>query len=63
MRVNRVGGALATLEESAADPERNLMPVLIACARADATLGEMVDVLRDTFGEFTEPALRAPPRR
>ncbi|MBA3744087.1 methylmalonyl-CoA mutase [Sporichthya sp.] len=35
----------------------NLMPIMIDCARADATLGEMVDVLRGVFGEFKEPAL------
>jgi methylmalonyl-CoA mutase N-terminal domain/subunit len=40
-----------------AQGEENLMPILIDCARADATLGEMVDVLRGVFGEFVEPAL------
>jgi methylmalonyl-CoA mutase N-terminal domain/subunit len=35
----------------------NLMPVLIDCARAEATLGEMVETLRGVFGTFTEPAL------
>jgi methylmalonyl-CoA mutase N-terminal domain/subunit len=25
------------------------------CARADATLGEMVSALRSVFGEFVEP--------
>jgi methylmalonyl-CoA mutase N-terminal domain/subunit len=42
---------------TAAEGDENLMPHLIACARADATLGEMVDTLRGVFGEFTEPAL------
>jgi methylmalonyl-CoA mutase, N-terminal domain len=35
---------------------RNVMPALIDAARADATVGEMADVFRDAFGEFTEPA-------
>jgi methylmalonyl-CoA mutase N-terminal domain/subunit len=34
----------------------NLMPLLIDCARADATLGEMVNALKAVFGEFVEPA-------
>lgn len=33
----------------------NLMPLLMDCARADATLGEMVSALRSVFGEFVEP--------
>jgi methylmalonyl-CoA mutase, N-terminal domain len=32
------------------------MPALIEAARAEATVGEMADVFRDAFGEFTEPA-------
>ncbi|HEX3793625.1 MAG TPA: methylmalonyl-CoA mutase family protein [Acidimicrobiales bacterium] len=41
----------------AAEQEINMMPIMMDCARADATLGEMVDVLRGVFGEFKEPAL------
>jgi methylmalonyl-CoA mutase N-terminal domain/subunit len=40
-----------------AQSDENLIPIMIDCARADATLGEMVDVLRGVFGEFVEPAL------
>jgi methylmalonyl-CoA mutase N-terminal domain/subunit len=40
-----------------AEGDGSLMPVLMACARADATLGEMVKVLREVFGEFREPVL------
>jgi methylmalonyl-CoA mutase N-terminal domain/subunit len=50
------GRQLARLRAGAQGTE-NLMPILIDCARADATLGEMVDVLRDVFGEFREPPL------
>jgi methylmalonyl-CoA mutase N-terminal domain/subunit len=35
---------------------RNVMPALIEAARAGATVGEMADVFRDAFGEFTEPS-------
>jgi methylmalonyl-CoA mutase N-terminal domain/subunit len=41
----------------AAEGDDNLIPVLIDCARADASLGEMVDTLCGVFGEFREPAL------
>jgi methylmalonyl-CoA mutase N-terminal domain/subunit len=41
----------------AAQGDENLIPIMMHCARADATLGEMVDVLRAVFGEFVEPAL------
>jgi len=47
---------LATLSE-AARVETNLMPLLMDCARADATLGEMVTALRSVFGDFVEPPL------
>ena len=43
--------------KEAGEGTENLIPVMIDCARADATLGEMVDVLRGVFGEFKEPAL------
>jgi methylmalonyl-CoA mutase, N-terminal domain len=35
---------------------RNVMPALIAAARAGTTVGEMTDVFRDAFGTFTGPA-------
>jgi methylmalonyl-CoA mutase, N-terminal domain len=35
---------------------RNVMPALVDATRAGATVGEMADVFRDAFGEFTEPA-------
>jgi methylmalonyl-CoA mutase, N-terminal domain len=51
--VNRV---LTALQRGAEDPEVNTMPLLIDCARADVTLGEMCDALRPIFGEYQEPA-------
>ena len=48
--------ALGALGDAAAG-EANLMPLLLDCARADATLGEMVTTLRAVFGEFVEPPL------
>ncbi len=47
--------ALDQLKRGAEDPEVNTMPLLIDCARADCTLGEMCDALRPIFGEYQEP--------
>jgi methylmalonyl-CoA mutase, N-terminal domain len=47
--------ALDALRKGAEDPQVNTMPLLIECARADCTLGEMCDALRPVFGEYQEP--------
>jgi methylmalonyl-CoA mutase N-terminal domain/subunit len=47
--------ALDALRRGAEDPNVNTMPLLIDCARADCTLGEMCDALRPVFGEYLEP--------
>jgi methylmalonyl-CoA mutase N-terminal domain/subunit len=47
--------ALDELRSGAEDPDANTMPLLIDCARADCTLGEMCDALRPVFGEYREP--------
>jgi methylmalonyl-CoA mutase N-terminal domain/subunit len=39
---------------NAASTEANLMPVLVECARAHATEGEMVDALQHVWGAYTE---------
>jgi methylmalonyl-CoA mutase, N-terminal domain len=41
-----------------AETDRNLMPYILECVRAYATLGEMCDVLRKVFGTYEEPAFR-----
>jgi methylmalonyl-CoA mutase, N-terminal domain len=53
-----VAAALARLRDLASRPgssEANLMPALIECAKAYATLGEMCGVFRAVFGEYREP--------
>jgi methylmalonyl-CoA mutase N-terminal domain/subunit len=45
--------ALAALETAAAG-DRNLMPPLIACARARVSEGEMVAAMQKVFGTYTE---------
>lgn len=48
----KVQDELAKLEKAAADPEVNLMPVILDCVRAYASIGEICGVLRKVFGEF-----------
>jgi len=36
---------------------KNVMPLLVDCCKAYATVGEMAGVLRDLFGEWEEPSL------
>ena len=43
---------------AAAGSDRNLMPYILECVRAYATLGEMCDVLRKVFGTYEEPAFQ-----
>jgi methylmalonyl-CoA mutase N-terminal domain/subunit len=50
----RVEAALAALRE-AARGTGNLVPPMLEAARAEATLGEICDVLRAEWGEYTEP--------
>jgi methylmalonyl-CoA mutase N-terminal domain/subunit len=58
MRAGRDAAAverrLGTLKEAAAQPDRNLMPELVACARAYATEGEMIEALQQVFGTYRE---------
>ena len=43
--------ALRSLEQAARE-SRNLMPPLLEAVKAYATLGEMMGVFRDVFGEY-----------
>jgi methylmalonyl-CoA mutase, N-terminal domain len=45
--------ALAKLKEGAAG-DANLMPLIIDCAKADVTMGEMCDALREIWGVWRE---------
>ncbi len=57
MRAGRdAGSAERALERltSAAQTDENLIPLLVDCARAYCTEGEIVDALRGPFGEYTE---------
>jgi methylmalonyl-CoA mutase N-terminal domain/subunit len=58
VRARRDGTAvertLAALREDAAHEDRNLMDPLLACARAHASEGEIVQSLQQVFGDYTE---------
>jgi methylmalonyl-CoA mutase N-terminal domain/subunit len=43
--------------ESATRDGKNVMPYLVACCKAYASVGEMADIFRQIFGEFNEPSL------
>ena len=48
---------LGALSNAAATDDENLMPYLVECAKAYCTVGEMVDVLKDQWGEFQQPVV------
>ncbi len=52
----RVKTCLERLGEASLS-KTNLMPLLLDAAREYATLGEICDVLRDTMGTYTDPAM------
>jgi methylmalonyl-CoA mutase N-terminal domain/subunit len=47
---------LKSLRKGAADGS-NLMPLILECVRAYATLGEMCGTLKEEFGEYQEPII------
>jgi len=47
--------ALTRLQQAAAEDGENLMPYLVDCCHAYATVGEMVQRLKSQWGEFQEP--------
>ncbi|MBW3589884.1 MAG: methylmalonyl-CoA mutase family protein [Actinobacteria bacterium] len=51
---SKADAALAELARVAGTDE-NIIPPMIECARAECTLGEMVNVLKEPFGVYREP--------
>ncbi|MHB8204996.1 MAG: acyl-CoA mutase large subunit family protein [Desulfomonilaceae bacterium] len=51
-----VNRSLKALEKTSKS-RNNVMPALVDCCRAYATVGEMASVFRDVFGEWDEPCL------
>ena len=50
-----VATALSRLKAAAATDTENVMPLLVDCCHAYATVGEMVSCLKSVWGEFQEP--------
>ena len=50
----RAARALKELEEVARDPGENMMPATINAVKANASMGEIVNALRDVFGTYVE---------
>ena len=50
-----VDKSLARLTAAARNDRENLMPHLVDCCHAYATVGEMVSALKRAWGEFKEP--------
>ncbi|MBV1863189.1 MAG: methylmalonyl-CoA mutase [Rhodobacteraceae bacterium] len=50
-----VDTSLARLSKAAASDSENVMPYLVDCCHAYATVGEMVACLKNEWGEFREP--------
>jgi methylmalonyl-CoA mutase, N-terminal domain len=60
VRATRDGSAVtSSLKEleRAARAKENVMPALVQCCLAYATVGEMADVFREAFGTFKEPSI------
>jgi methylmalonyl-CoA mutase N-terminal domain/subunit len=52
----KVAQRLKDLEKTARD-EKNVMPDLLECCKAYATVGEMTKVFKEVYGEFKEPSI------
>lgn len=52
---NAVDASLQKLASAAANDRENIMPYLVDCCHAYATVGEMVETLKKQWGEFKEP--------
>jgi methylmalonyl-CoA mutase N-terminal domain/subunit len=56
-RDNRAAAGTLKALEGAARAKKNVMPFLVDCCRAYATVGEMAEVFRQVFGEWEEPSI------
>jgi methylmalonyl-CoA mutase N-terminal domain/subunit len=54
---DQVRTTLEQLSKAAGDDKVNLMPLLVDCARAYCTVGEMTATLTEVWGKFQQPAV------
>jgi methylmalonyl-CoA mutase N-terminal domain/subunit len=52
-----VAQSLDKLRQTASDGTLNMMPSVLSCVRAYATLGEICDTLRGVYGTYEEPSI------
>lgn len=52
----RVEATLAELRKACVNEKENLMPLILEAVKAYATVGEINAAMKETFGEFKEPA-------
>jgi methylmalonyl-CoA mutase N-terminal domain/subunit len=52
----KVKETLKDLKRACRDGE-NVMPFILSCVRAYASIGEIIDAMREEFGEYREPAI------
>jgi methylmalonyl-CoA mutase N-terminal domain/subunit len=52
---DRVRTTLSALRKAAVENSENVMPYIVDCVRAYATLGEICDELRGVYGTYEEP--------
>jgi methylmalonyl-CoA mutase N-terminal domain/subunit len=60
VRRERDSGQMVTALEAlrqAAQGTENTMPYILDCVRAYATLGEVMGIFREVFGEYREPTI------
>jgi len=43
--------------KKAAQDNLNLMPFILNCVKCYATLGEIIDALKEVYGEYQEPIM------
>jgi methylmalonyl-CoA mutase N-terminal domain/subunit len=48
----KVRSMLSQIEKSAKSEKKNLLPDIMSAVRADCTLGEISDALRNVYGEY-----------
>lgn len=54
---NAVANALNEIRKACRDERINLMPRILHAAKAEATLGEIIQTMREEFGQYKEPPI------
>jgi len=52
-----VSSALQEIRKACRDERLNLMPRILHAVKVEATLGEIIQTMREEFGEYKEPPI------